>query len=388
MRVFLKTIVLSFLNLAFFASYAQTLSEQIAATAINLWKPGRPAGWSYEPAVVLNGMQALYQRTGKEVYLEYIKQNLDYFVSDGGTIKTYKPADYNIDNILGGRNLLLLYKTTKDPKYLEAATVLRNQLRSHPRTHEGGFWHKKKYDWQMWLDGLYMGQPFYAEYAALTKEDSVFDDVARQFILMERHARDEKTGLLYHGYDESRQQQWADKTTGRSPEVWGRAMGWYGMALVDALEWFPDHHPKKDSVVQILNRFAKAVARYQDRKTGLWWDIIDKGGKKKNYHEASASSMFVYALLKGVRLGYLDAGYISVAQQGYKSLVRKFINTEDGQVNLYGTVKVSGLGGSPYRDGTYDYYMNEPVVVNDPKGVGAFILAGNEIDLLPCMEAK
>jgi unsaturated rhamnogalacturonyl hydrolase len=237
----------------------------------------------------------------------------------------------------------------------------------------------------MWLDGLYMAQPFYAEYAATFHEDTAFNDIAKQFIMMERYSRDPKTGLLYHGYDESRQQKWANQATGRSPHVWARAMGWYGMALVDALEWFPENHPGKDSVVDIFNRFAAVVSKYQDKNSGLWWDIIDMPGKEKNYLEASASSMFVYALAKGSRLGFLPEKYRAVAQKGFNGLTTRFMKNENGQVNLHGTVSVSGLGGNPYRDGSYDYYMSEKVVVNDPKGVGAFLQASNEIEMIPTL---
>lgn len=348
---------------------------------MTLWKPGRPVGWSYEQAVVLKGMEGLYRRTGNAAYMTYIKNSIDHYVTDSGTINTYKVADFNIDNILGGRNLLFLYKATKEEKYRKAATLLRRQLLTHPRTMEGGFWHKKKYTHQMWLDGLYMGQPFMAEYAATFGEDSLFNDITRQFVLMERHARDTQTGLLYHGYDESRQQQWANSTTGRSPHVWARAMGWYGMALVDALEWYPVQHPGRDSLLGILNRFAKAVATYQDQKSGLWWDIVDMGGKGKNYLEASASSMLVYTLLKGARLGYVPSSYKTVALKGYTGLLSQFIKTKNNQVQLTGTVSVSGLGGSPYRDGSFDYYMSEKVIANDPKGVGAFLMAANEVEL-------
>jgi unsaturated rhamnogalacturonyl hydrolase len=263
---------------------------------------------------------------------------------------------------------------------------LREQLKTQPRTHEGGFWHKKIYPYQMWLDGLYMGEPFYAEYAATYHEPAAFDDIARQFIWMENHARDRKTGLLYHAWDESRQQKWANPATGNSPHIWARAMGWYGMALVDVLEHFPVTHTKRDSVVAILKRYAEAVKKVQDPGSGLWYDIIDKPGAKGNYFEASAACMFVYAMAKGVRLGVLPPSYLSVAKNGYGGILKKFIETDaNGQTNLKGTVSVSGLGGNPYRDGSYEYYISEKVIVNDPKGVGAFLQAANEMELLPTL---
>lgn len=366
-------------------------SAKMASTVMTIWKdsltmtPGRPARWAYDQGVVLKGIEGLWKNTADKKYFDYIQKSMDLFVQEDGSIRTYKPDEYNIDHVLCGRNLLLLYKTTLNPKYLKAVQLLRSQLLTHPRTNEGGFWHKNIYPWQMWLDGLYMGQPFYAEYAATFGEDTTFNDIAKQFILMERYSRDEKTGLLYHGYDESKQQKWANKTTGKSPLVWARAMGWYGMALVDVLEWFPQGHSKRDSIVDILNRYAAAVTAYQD-KTGLWWDIVDMPAKDKNYLEASASSMIVYTLAKGVRLGWLPDKYLPAVKKGYDGLISQFIKVENGQTNLHGTVSVSGLGGNPYRDGSFEYYMSEKVIVNDPKGVGSFLMASNEVEMLPTLK--
>jgi unsaturated rhamnogalacturonyl hydrolase len=381
----ITTIVLLLLSIL---AQAQPCSQKMAETVMTIWKdsmsmqPGRPVRWSYDQGVVLKGIEGIWKNTADKKYFDYIEKSMDHFVQEDGSILTYKPDEYNIDHLNCGRNVLFLYKVTGKEKYLKAVQLLRSQLKTHPRTNEGGFWHKKVYPYQMWLDGLYMGEPFYAEYAATFHEDTAFNDIAKQFILMEKHARNAKTGLLYHGYDESRQQKWADKKTGLSPHVWARAMGWYGMALVDVLEWFPKDHPKRDSLIGILNRFSTAITKCQD-KTGLWWDIVDMGGKEKNYLEASASSMIVYTLAKGVRLGYLPEKFIAAAQKGYNGIVSQFVKTEDGQVNLHGTVSVSGLGGNPYRDGSFEYYMSEKVVVNDPKGVGAFLQASNEIEMLP-----
>lgn len=365
-----------------------TWSARMTKTVMNdMWKDesglaGGPRKWSYDQGVVLKGVEGLWKNTADKTYFEYIRKSMDDFVDEEGNIRSYEMDHYNIDHVLNGRVLLMLYKVTGKEKYYKAAKLLRTQLLTQPRINEGGFWHKKIYPNQMWLDGLYMGEPFYAEYAATFHEDTAFNDIARQFIIMEHRSRDPKTGLMYHGYDESREQKWADKTTGLSPHVWGRAMGWYGMGLVDALEWFPENHPRRAELIAILNRFATAVTRYQDKGTGLWWDIMDMPGKGKNYEEASASCMFVYALAKGVRLGYLPAKFLPVVQTGYAGILHKFIKVEDGQVNLHGTVSVSGLGGNPYRDGSFEYYMREKVIVNDPKGVGSFILASNEMDML------
>jgi unsaturated rhamnogalacturonyl hydrolase len=393
MKATLKIVLFSLL-VVFGATLAQgqtrPLSEGMAATAMTLWndswatESGKPEKWTYDQGVVLKGIESVWHNTADGKYFSYIQKSMDRFVNADGTIRTYKLEDYNLDNVLLGRVLLLLYKVTGQEKYRKAASLLREQLRSQPRTSEGGFWHKKIYPSQMWLDGLYMGEPFYAEYAATFHEDAAFDDIANQFILMERHGRDARTGLLYHGWDESRQQRWADPLTGHSPNFWGRAMGWYAMALVDALDYFPKDHPKRETLIAILKRLAVAVEKYQEPKSGLWYEVLDKGNEKGNYLEASASSMFVYTLAKGVREGYLPASYLKVAQKGYQGITTRFIETEsNGQVNLKGTVSVAGLGGNPYRDGSYQYYLSEKVVTNDPKGVGAFLMASNEMETLP-----
>jgi unsaturated rhamnogalacturonyl hydrolase len=363
-------------------------SQQMAATVMAIWKdsfsmrPGQPARWSYDQGVILKGIEGIWNATGNGDYFRYIKNCLDFYVQEDGNIKGYRPDEFNIDHINNGKLILLLYQVTGQEKYKKAAELLRGQLKDHPRTSEGGFWHKKIYPWQMWLDGLYMGQPFYAEYAKVFHEDTAFNDIARQFILMERHARDSKTGLLYHGWDESREQKWANKVTGVSPNFWGRALGWFGMAMVDVLDHFPEKHPGKDSIIGILNRFANAVVKYQDPATGLWYDVVDKQTTPKNYFEASASSMLIYTLAKGMRNGYLPSTYTSNAKSGYNGIIKQFIKTENGQVNLHGTVSVSGLGGNPYRDGSFEYYMSEPVIVNDPKGIGAFIKCAVEMEML------
>jgi len=362
------------------------LSESMASTVFTIWKDsiaaeGRPDRWTYEQGVLLKGIEGVWYRTGDGRYFKYIQHLTDRYVNDDGTIRTYKPEDYNIDNILPGRNLLLLYKVTGQEKYRKAADHLRAQLRKHPRTSEGGFWHKQIYPSQMWLDGLYMGEPFYAEYAATFHEQTAFDDIARQFVLMEKHSRDLKTGLLYHGWDESRKQRWSNPATGRSPNFWGRAMGWYAMALVDTLDYFPKDHPKRPELLGILRRLATGIAKYQEPKSGLWYQVLDKGGQKGNYLESSASSMFVYALAKGVRQGYLPKRFSTIGERAYQGIKTHFIEKSSGQTNLNGTVSVSGLGGNPYRDGSYEYYLSEQVVTNDPKGVGAFLLASNEMEI-------
>lgn len=363
-------------------------SEKLSTTAMRLWPDSftlegdKVAKWRYDQGVILKGMESVWSASGNGDWFKYIQQSMDFYVQNDGTIKGYRPDEYNIDHVNNGKLLLLLYQVTGKEKYKKAADLLRNQLRTHPRTSEGGFWHKKIYPSQMWLDGLYMGQPFYAEYAKLFHDDTAFNDIARQFILMEKHAMDKKTGMLYHGWDESKEQQWANKITGQSSNFWARSLGWFGMALVDVLDHFPADHPKRGELIAILHRFAIAVKKVQDPKTGLWYDVPNMIGKEKNYPEASASCMLAYTFAKAARKGYIPESYLSQARLAYRGILKEFIEIlPNGQVNLKGTVAVSGLGGKPYRDGSYEYYMSEPVITNDPKGMGAFILCAAEMEL-------
>lgn len=375
-------------------SVAQPQSQRMAQRAMQLWpdsfllEQDKYAKWRYDQGVVLKGVEQVWLATGSGKWFDYIRKSMDFYVNDKGAIRGYKPDEYNIDHINNGKLLLTLYRVTGKEKYKKAADQLRNQLRTHPRTSEGGFWHKNIYPQQMWLDGLYMAQPFYAEYAQLFHEDTAFNDIARQFILMERYARDPKTGLLYHGWDESREQRWADKTTGRSPHVWARSLGWFGMALVDVLDYFPAQHPRLADLLRILQRFVAAVRKVQDPATGLWYDIPDLPQRAGNYPEASASCMLAYTFAKASRLGYISSDYASAAALAYKGILQTFVEeTEAGALNLKGTVAVSGLGGNPYRDGSFEYYMSEPVVVNDPKGMGAFMLCATEMEMQPQLAA-
>lgn len=375
------------------------ISEKMAQTAMALWpdsmvlKPNRPASWIYEQGLMNKAFEAVWRRTGDGTYFKHIQKNIDFFVEKNGNIRTYDIKKYNIDNVVPGRSLLFLYKETKKEsikeKYKIAAYNVRKQLETHPRTSEGGFWHKKVYPNQMWLDGLYMGQPFYAEFASLFNQPEAFDDIALQFILMEKHSRDDKTGLLYHGWDESKTQKWADSLTGRSPNFWGRSMGWYAMALVDVLDYFPKAHPKRDTLVSILNGLSKALVNYQDNESGVWYQVVDKGGEKGNYKEASASAMYDYALFKGVRKGYLAPSYLAAAKKGYEGILNTFVVTDVNEmIHLNGVCKVAGLGGKPYRDGSYAYYLSEKIIQDDPKGVGPFILASVESEIAADMEAR
>jgi unsaturated rhamnogalacturonyl hydrolase len=347
------------------------------------------ARWAYETGVFLKGLEALWMRTGDVKYFEYLKAVMDSYLAPDGSISTYKPEDYNLDNINCGKVLLTLFEKTGDEKYRKAALLLMKQLESQPRTREGGFWHKQIYPYQMWLDGIYMASPFLAQFSRMFDRPAGFDEVASQILWIESHTRDARTGLLYHGWDESKAQEWADPKTGLSKSFWGRAMGWYAMGIVDVLDFMPEKHPRRKALIGVLRRLSTAVTSYQDGATGLWYQVVDQGKRDKNYLEASASSMFVYALAKGARKGYLGKEYAAVARKGYEGLVKHLIRTDaDGSVHLTQICSVAGLGGPQKRNGTFEYYVSEPVVANDLKGVGAFLMAGMEIDQLTAAPAR
>jgi unsaturated rhamnogalacturonyl hydrolase len=338
--------------------------------------------WAYEWGVILKGIQAVWEQTHDQRYLDYIQHCINHYVEADGTIRTYRLVDYNIDNIHTGKLLFFLKDQTQDPRYEVAIQRLREQLQYQPRTITGGFWHKLIYPYQMWLDGIYMHGSFYAEYAERYGEPVIFYDLVDQVELIYEHTLDPVTGLLYHGWDETKQQEWANKETGQSPHFWGRAMGWFVMALVDILDFFPAHHPQVSTLKDLLADSVEALLKVQH--DGLWYQILDQPEREGNYPEASASCMIVYAIAKGVRMGYLPAHYVEYAQNGYQRIIEEFITVDEaGLVDLNRICSVAGLGGTPYRDGTYDYYMSEPIVTNDDKGVGAFILAGVEMERIP-----
>ncbi len=343
--------------------------------------------WNYQWGLVLKGFEHLWRATSEQKYLDYLRHNIDAFVGPGGTIRGYSPVEYNVDRLNPGKALFALYEQTGEQKYKMALDLLRSQLDTHPRTASGGFWHKQMYPYQMWLDGIYMADAFYAQYAAAfenngTRQFNVFGDIALQVALIEQHTRDEKTGLLYHAWDESKQMPWADPLTGCSPHFWGRAVGWYAMAIVDILDCFPADHPQRGRLIAILNRLVEALECVQDPGTGVWFQILDQGTRPGNYLESSASCMFVYAMAKGARQHYLPEKWQAAARDAYSGILQQFIQVDgSGQVHLTGICRSAGLGGNPYRDGSFGYYISEPVETDNHHGVGAFILASTEIEL-------
>jgi unsaturated rhamnogalacturonyl hydrolase len=341
----------------------------------------KSARWNYEQGLMLEACFRMWEHTRDKQYLQYIKRHMDYYIADDGSIRTYRVTEYNLDNLMPGKALVRLSQQEPSEKYRRATDTLMSQFENQPRTKDGGFWHKAIYPHQMWLDGLYMGQPFRALYANVNNKPAFFDDIAKQFLLIEQHLRDSKTGLFYHGWDESKQQKWADPKTGCSPNFWGRSIGWYAMALVDVLEYMPKEHPQRGTLLNIVRNLAESILTYRDESTKLWYQVMDKAGAPGNYLEASASSMFTYVFAKGANLGYLPESYKNAAAESYQGIVNNFVSIDDnGIVHLNHICKVSGLGGNPYRDGSYEYYVGEPQRTDDFKGYGPFWLAAIELE--------
>ena len=335
--------------------------------------------WEYTPTLMARAFVELYSATGDTAYLAHAQRFADQFIGQDGTILTYKQSLYNMDRIQGGNFLILLNGIAPKPEYTIAIETLRDQLRNQPRTDEGGFWHKQVYEHQMWLDGLFTGTTFYARYAAWKPEPEAWSDIARQFLIVDRHTL-KSNGLNHHGWDESRRMGWADSITGCSPETWGRAEGWYVMALCDVLELMPSDLPERPELEAILRRVADALMTYQDRDTRLWYQVPDRAGEEGNYLESTCSAMYCYAFAKGARLGILSPEYKQKAEQILSGLkTYKIRLNDDGTLSLTDCCAVAGLGGNPYRDGTYSYYIHERVRDDDPKGVAPLILAALEL---------
>lgn len=336
--------------------------------------------WNYSTGLELYSFLKIYEKYGVQPVFDYVKAYADTMIHADGSIYGYEVDEYNIDHVNAGKLLFHLYDKTKDERYRKATDLLRSQMDTHPRTSEGGYWHKNVYPHQMWLDGLYMGAPFVAEYAKRFNRPGDFEDMVNQFLIVARHTYDPATKLYRHGWDESRQMHWADSITGQSQHAWGRACGWFMMGMVDILEFIPEQTKGRDALVEIFAGLAETLLEYRDPQSGVWYQVIDSPGREGNYLESSCSSMFAYAFLKGARLGYLPAKFKQEGESAYHAVVKNFIKTNaDGTVSLTDGCAVAGLGGKNMRDGSFGYYIGEPVRDNDPKAIGPFIMAALEM---------
>lgn len=336
--------------------------------------------FGYCQGVVTLSMLKVWQQTQNDKYYNYVAQYADMMVNDEGQILNY---DYvngkrNIDMINAGKILFAVYERSGNPKYKKAMDMLYETMMKHPRNSLGGFWHKEVYPWQMWLDGLYMGSPFLAQYAAVNNKPELMDDVIKQCLIVGERMHDPVTGLYFHAWDEKKVQKWCDKETGLSHHFWGRSVGWWYMALVDVLDFVPKNHPNRQALIDMVRGLADNIPNFQH--DGIWYQILNLEDRKGNYQEASVSTMFMYAVAKAVNNGYIERKYMKIAKDAYKGIMKKLIRIDkDGTVNITQCCMVAGLGGNPYRDGSFEYYMSEPIRDNDPKATGPFIMGCIEL---------
>lgn len=354
----------------------------VPAWNIEKAKSGLKAGWNYIDGCMILALLETYNTTGEKKYLDFADAFIDHRVMEDGTIAGYKPEDYNIDNVNAGKTLFLLYDLTGKEKYRKAIDVIYGQLLGQPRTEEGNFWHKKIYPNQVWLDGLYMGQPFYMEYETKFDGRKHYDDIFRQFANVVKYMRDEKTGLYYHGYDASKSIFWCDKETGLSKNFWLRAIGWYSMALLDTLsKTEPAGYEKEyEYLKKVFRELIDSLLKFQD-ESGMWYQLPALGEGNGNYLETSGSAILAFSILRGVRLGFLPESYRQYGVKAFEGIQNRYMKTTDGKLHLGGICLVAGLGpaDNTRRDGSFAYYMSEPIVEDDAKGVAPFLLAYTEL---------
>lgn len=339
--------------------------------------------WNYTNGLVTLANQKLYDYTKEQKYWDYGIMYADQLIDKQGKISGgYAVEKYSLDLINSGKILFEIYKKIDEERYKIAMDTLHKQLEGHPRNSDGGYWHKKSYPWQMWLDGVYMADPFSAQYGAVFNVPKSIDDAILQAELIQKHTFDSKTGLNFHGYDEKKAQYWANKETGRSSHIWGRAQGWYCMALVDILDYVPQDHPKRKELIKMLQKVFTAVRNAQEKDSGVWWQVMDQPGRKGNYLESTCSTMFVYSFAKAYRMGYVGSKFLKSAKIGFNGIQKEFIKENaDRTITITRCCSVAGLGGKKPtdRDGSFEYYISEHIGENDAKAVGPFIMAGIEL---------
>ena len=348
---------------------------------LEMIRSGKNNKWNYIDGCMITGILELYEITGEARYLDFADRFLSGFVEEDGSIRTYDVEEYSLDNVNPAKNLITMYGLTGKEKYRKAIELVRSQLSTMPRTPEGNFWHKLIYPNQVWLDGIYMALPFYMEYEKRFDAQKDCQDICRQIANVEIRMRDPKTGLYYHGYDASRKMYWADPDTGCSPNFWLRAMGWFIRGLVDVLEIMKDLPMQAESVhlQHMLLDLARALSKYQD-PSGLWYQLIALPELEGNYLETSGTALISAALLKAVRLGFLPESFRAIGEKAFYGIVdHRLTKNADGTPCVTGICLVAGLGGEQHRDGSVAYYLSEPVVQNDAKGVGPLLLAYTEM---------
>lgn len=348
---------------------------------LEMIRSGKSNKWNYIDGCMITGILELYEITGEARFLDFADRFLSGFVEEDGHIRTYDPEEYSLDNVNPGKNLFPMYDLTGKEKYRKAIDLVRSQLSTMPRTPEGNFWHKLIYPNQVWLDGIYMALPFYMEYEKRFDAQKDCPDICQQIANVETRMRDPETGLYYHGYDASRKMYWADPDSGCSPNFWLRAEGWFILGLVDVLEIMKDLPMQAESVhlQHMLLDLAKALSKYQD-PSGLWYQLIALPELEGNYLETSGTALISAALLKAVRLGFLPESFRTVGEKAFYGIVdHRLTKNADGTPCVTGICLVAGLGGEQHRDGSVAYYLSEPVVQNDAKGVGPLLLAYTEM---------
>lgn len=343
--------------------------------------------WNYTPGLELRSFLDVYEVYGDTAIYNYVWKWYDAIVHDDGTIEGYSPEKYSTDLICPGKSLFYFYDKTGEEKYRKAIELVKSQIDGQPRTEAGAFWHKKVYPWQVWLDGVYMAEPFYVEYASRYMDGderlAAYDDIVNEFVVAAEKTYDPVTKLYRHAWDESCSMPWADSITGQSQHCWGRALGWYCMAILDVLDWLPDDYAGKQTLIDRLQSICAELPKWADTQTGVWYQVLDQPGREGNYLEATCSAMFSYTFLKGVRMGYLDKKLQAYAEKVYSDVVKEFISTdENGLISIEKCCSVGGLGGSNNRMGDFAYYLSEPIRPNDSKGVGPFIWASLEMEKL------
>lgn len=341
---------------------------------------GKRLFFGYAQGVGCCAMLRMWKKTGEKRYFDYVEKWADSLINEKGEIHLYRKDTYNLDYINSGKVLFDLYRETHKEKYRLAMDDLIDQLKKQPRTSDGGYWHKQIYNRQMWLDGLYMASPFMAQYGVEFNQPQWIDEAVRQFALCHLHTYAAKTGLYHHAWNEDKSERWADPVTGHSPNFWGRSIGWWFMALVDALDYIPENHAGYADMVSWIKGLAETLPKYQD-KNGLWYQVIDQPDREGNFPEASVTAQCMYAYAKAVNKGYIDAEYRSVAEKALKGISDKLlIRNVDGTLTLTRCCQVGGLGGKPYRDGSFEYYIGEKMRDNDAKATGPFIMGCLELE--------